>query len=93
MGSHSKIIGSVRVGYGSIIGAGAVVTKDIPPFSKVVGNPGKVVARYCMKHNSWILPDDVKEIMSEAEYIKKLKNNYSIITVPRYAASSRNGWI
>jgi len=33
----------VRVGAGSIVGAGAVVTKDVPGRSLVVGVPGKVV--------------------------------------------------
>jgi serine acetyltransferase len=36
-------VGWVRVGTGSIVGAGAVVTKDVPPRSLVVGIPGKVV--------------------------------------------------
>jgi acetyltransferase-like isoleucine patch superfamily enzyme len=33
----------IRIGAGSIIGSGAVVTTDIPPNSVVVGNPGRVV--------------------------------------------------
>ncbi len=33
----------VRIGDGAIIGARAVVTKDVPPYSIVVGNPGKVI--------------------------------------------------
>ena len=32
-----------RIGDGAIIGAGAVVTKDVPDFAIVVGNPGKVI--------------------------------------------------
>jgi galactoside O-acetyltransferase len=33
----------VTIGEGAIIGAGSVVTKDVPPWSVVVGNPTKVV--------------------------------------------------
>lgn len=43
IGIGAIILNGVRVGHSSIIGAGAVVTKDIPPFSLVVGIPAKVV--------------------------------------------------
>lgn len=35
----------VTIGEGSVIGAGSVVTKDIPPHSLAVGNPCKVVRK------------------------------------------------
>ena len=37
------ILPGVRIGKGSLIGAGSVVTKDIPPYSVAVGNPCKVI--------------------------------------------------
>lgn len=43
MAMGSSVLKGRRIGRGSVIGAGAVVTKDIPPFSLVVGSPGKVV--------------------------------------------------
>ena len=33
----------VKIGHGAVIGAGAIVAKDIPPYAVVVGNPAKVV--------------------------------------------------
>lgn len=33
----------IKIGTGAIIGAHAVVTKDVPPYSVVVGNPGRVI--------------------------------------------------
>ena len=43
IGANVTIIGGVRIGRGSIIAAGAVVTKDIPPYSIAAGVPAKVV--------------------------------------------------
>jgi acetyltransferase-like isoleucine patch superfamily enzyme len=43
IGSGAIILMGVRVGRGSIVGAGAVVTKDVPPGSVVGGNPAKVI--------------------------------------------------
>ena len=37
------VIGGVKIGDGAIIGAGSIVTKDIPPFAIAVGNPAKVI--------------------------------------------------
>ena len=39
----SKVLGSITVGRNSKIGAGSVVLKDVPPYSTVVGIPGRVV--------------------------------------------------
>ncbi|NMG57037.1 gamma carbonic anhydrase family protein [Geitlerinema sp. P-1104] len=43
VGIGATLLNGVRVGTGSIIGAGALVTKDVPPRSLVLGVPGKVV--------------------------------------------------
>jgi len=43
IGMASSIIGGVTIGRGAIIGAGSVVTKDVPPLSLVVGNPMRIV--------------------------------------------------
>ena len=45
VGDKATILPGVTIGEGSVIGANAVVTKDIPPFSIVVGNPAKVFKR------------------------------------------------
>lgn len=42
-GGHVAVLPGVTIGYGSVIGAGSVVTKDIPPHSLAVGNPCKVI--------------------------------------------------
>ncbi len=43
VGIGAILLNGVRVGAGSVIGAGAVVTKSVPPRSLVMGVPGKVV--------------------------------------------------
>ena len=43
IGANAVVVGGVRIGTGSIVGAGAVVTKDVPPFSVVGGVPARVI--------------------------------------------------
>ena len=43
VGANAVIIQGVRIGTGSIVGAGAVVTKDVPPYSVVGGTPARVI--------------------------------------------------
>ena len=43
IGANCVILGNIIIGDNSVIGAGSVVVKDVPPFSVVVGNPGKVI--------------------------------------------------
>lgn len=43
IGHGAIIIGGVKIGDGSIIAAGSVVTKDVPPMSIVGGNPAKLI--------------------------------------------------
>lgn len=43
VGASSIILRGVRIGQGAIIAAGAVVTKDVPPWTIVAGNPARVI--------------------------------------------------
>lgn len=43
IGTSVIILSGVTIGRGAIIGAGSVVTKDVPPFAIVVGNPSKII--------------------------------------------------
>lgn len=43
LGAGVKVLAGVTIGHDSVIGAGAVVNKDIPPFSVAVGVPAKVL--------------------------------------------------
>lgn len=43
LGANSIILSGITIGHGSIVAAGAVVNKDVPPFAIVAGNPARVV--------------------------------------------------
>ena len=43
IGKGATIMGGVKIGNGAVIGAKAVVAKDIPPYAVAVGNPARVV--------------------------------------------------
>jgi acetyltransferase-like isoleucine patch superfamily enzyme len=43
IGAKSTIMSGVKIHNGSIVGANSTVTKDVPPYAIVVGNPAKVV--------------------------------------------------
>jgi len=45
LGVNAVVLKGVRIGHHSIIAANAVVTKDVAPFSTVVGVPGRAVPR------------------------------------------------
>lgn len=43
VGPNACVIGDITIGHHSVIGAGAVVVKDVPAYSVVAGNPAKVI--------------------------------------------------
>lgn len=57
IGSNAIVMSGVRIGKGAIVAAGAIVTKDIPPYAIVGGNPAKII-RYKFSE------DIVEELMS-----------------------------
>jgi len=45
IGANAVVLDGVTIGDNSIIGAGSVVTKSVPPYSVAVGNPAKVIRK------------------------------------------------
>ena len=45
IGSGSTILGNITIGENSIIGAGSVVAKDVPPNTIVAGNPARILRK------------------------------------------------
>ncbi|CAK8719199.1 hypothetical protein GKODMF_10765 [Candidatus Electrothrix gigas] len=74
--NNSILIGGIRVGDGAIIAAGSVVTKEVPPYAIVGGNPARLIRyRFCSEEISFLLatswwnwPDEI---------VKKYANYFS----------------
>lgn len=45
IGSNATLLCGITVGEGAVIGAGSVVTKDVPPGTVVAGNPAKIIRK------------------------------------------------
>lgn len=43
VGTGAVILGGVTIGEAAVVGAGSVVTRDVPPYSVVAGNPARVL--------------------------------------------------
>jgi acetyltransferase-like isoleucine patch superfamily enzyme len=53
IGANCVVTAGVTIGKHAIIGAGSIVTKNIPDYSVVVGNPAKVIKKYNFTTNCW----------------------------------------
>ncbi|MHC1774070.1 MAG: DapH/DapD/GlmU-related protein [Lentimicrobium sp.] len=53
IGANSVVLAGVTIGKRCQIGAGSVVTKDIPPYSVAVGNPARVIKQFNFETNQW----------------------------------------
>lgn len=56
IGGNSVVIQGLRVGTHSIVAAGSVVTRDVPPYSVVAGNPAKVIKQFNHSTGKWERP-------------------------------------
>lgn len=63
IGAHSVILPGIRLGTFAMIGAGSVVTRDVPPHTLVFGNPARPVSRVCACGRK--IPLDSKDIKCE----------------------------
>lgn len=76
IGANVTILAGVHIGRGATIAAGAVVNKDIPPYSIVGGVPAKVIKFYwtieqILEHESSLYPENERLKVEELENIIK----------------------
>ena len=48
IGAHTVVLAGVTIGRFAMVGAGSVVTKDVPDYALVVGNPARIVGYVCI---------------------------------------------
>lgn len=53
IGANAVIVAGVRIGKHAIVAAGSVVTKDVPEFSIVAGNPARLIKQYNAETKAW----------------------------------------
>lgn len=53
LSAHVSIIGNVEIGFGSIIGAGAIVTSSVPPLAMAIGTPARVTRLFDWQDKCW----------------------------------------
>lgn len=75
-GLDVHVMPGVTIGRGATIGAGAVVTKDIPPYCVAVGVPAKPVEFYwtveqILEHEAQLYPEDERYTREQLEKIMK----------------------
>jgi len=90
-GANVTVIGDVRIGHGSIVGANSLVLKNIPPFSIAVGNPAKVIKRYDFDNKKWTTDfEALSNFLNEDKYESELKQ-YDGISLPLLASGKNFG--
>lgn len=58
IGKNAVIVGNVRIGRNSVVGANSVVNRDVPDYCVVAGAPAVVVKRYDAILGSWVKVTD-----------------------------------
>ena len=76
IGANSTILRGVEVSDGAVIGANSVVTKDIPPYAVVAGNPAKII--------KYRFPEDIIKRLLNLNWWelddKTIKANYQLFS-------------
>ena len=72
IGANATIVCGHTIGEYAMVGAGSVVTQDVPPFALVVGNPARQIGWVCKCGNKL---DDAGHCLKCGHYYDELKKN------------------
>jgi UDP-2-acetamido-3-amino-2,3-dideoxy-glucuronate N-acetyltransferase len=75
LGANSTIVCGITIGRFAFVGAGAVVTKDVPDFALVVGNPAKIKGWYSEAGKKLIFDDKGFAFCEKSGKKYKFENN------------------
>jgi serine O-acetyltransferase len=90
VGAHAQIIGAVEVGEGARVGAGSVVVTSVPPYSTVVGVPGRAVGvRYPDRPVARLPDPEADELQRLQERISQLEARLASVEQQHGLASTR----
>jgi acetyltransferase-like isoleucine patch superfamily enzyme len=91
IGFNAIILSGVEIGTGAVVGAGAIVTRDVPPYAIVAGNPAKVI-RYrfdeelikgLLASEWWELPDAALEEIDQSLYARDIPGFLQAVDVQK----------
>ena len=54
IGEKAVILPGVNIGKWCVVGAGSVVTKNLPDYAMAVGNPARIIRRYDLNEHKWL---------------------------------------
>lgn len=78
IGSRAMVMGGVTIGDGAVVGAGAIVTRDVPPYAVVAGVPAKII--------KYRFSEEIRQAMEEITWWDKsddiLRDNMSLFQEP-----------
>jgi putative acetyl transferase len=86
IGYGALILSGVTIGKGSIIAAGSVVTRDVPPYAIVGGNPAKIIRYRLPREVIELVKDTYLKDISHDILKKNLKQLYTPLHTPAEAS-------
>jgi acetyltransferase-like isoleucine patch superfamily enzyme len=82
VGANSVILKGRSIGDGAIVGAGSVVTRDVPPYAIAVGNPAKIVKyrfppddiAFLLRLKWWDAPREILQVMVDRQLFNAIED-------------------